>query len=77
MGDRFGGQNVVDPIRRVLVKRPDDAFAVTDPDRWHYTSSPHLPTAQQEHDSLVEVLRRTGAEILYHDEPQPATRIRF
>ena len=71
MGDRFGGQNVVDPIRRVLVRRPDDAFAVEDPDRWHYTSRPDLPTAQAEHDALVEVLRQTGAEILYHEGAQP------
>lgn len=70
MGDQFGGQNVVEPIRRVLVKRPDDAFAVTDPDRWHYTSKPDLPGAQEEHDALVEILRRSGAEILYHDELQ-------
>jgi len=71
MTTRFGGQNVVDPIRRVLVKRPDAGFAVQDPDRWHYTSRPHLATAQEEHDALVEVLRRAGAEILYHDEAQP------
>lgn len=68
---RFGGQNVVDPIRRVLVKRPDAAFAVDDPDRWHYTAKPDLPGAQSEHDGLVEVLRQAGAEILYHDTPQP------
>lgn len=71
MTTRFGGQNVVDPVRRVLVKRPDAAFAVEDPDRWHYTSRPDLAAAQVEHDALVEVLRRTGAEILYHEAPQP------
>ncbi len=71
MTTRFGGQNVVDPIRRVLVKRPDAAFAVQDPKRWHYTSRPDLAAAQEEHDALVEILRQAGAEILYHDEPQP------
>ena len=71
MTTRFGGQNVVDPIRRVLVKRPDTVFAVQDPDRWHYTSRPDLAAAQEEHDALVEVLRQAGAEILYHDEAQP------
>lgn len=71
MTTRFGGQNVVDPIRRVLVKRPDAAFAVQDPKRWHYTSRPDLAAAQEEHDALVEILRQAGAEILYHDEAQP------
>jgi N-dimethylarginine dimethylaminohydrolase len=59
------------PLRRVLVKRPDDAFAVRDPTRWHYTARPDLEIAQQEHDELVEILRRSGAEVIYHDEVQP------
>jgi len=71
MTTRFGGQNVVNPIQRVLVKRPDATFAVQDPDRWHYTSRPDLAAAQEEHDALVQILRRTGAEILYHEDPQP------
>lgn len=71
MTSRFGGQNLVDPIRRVLVRRPDEAFAVEDPDRWHYTSRPNLEAAQAEHDALTEVLRSVGAEVVYHDSPQP------
>ena len=71
MATRFGGQNIVNPIRRVLVKRPDPHFAVQDPDRWHYTASPDLPAAQIEHDALVQVLRDAGGEILYHEDPQP------
>jgi len=55
----------------VLVRRPDASFAVQDPDRWHYTAQPDLAAAQDEHDALVQVLRRAGAEILYHDDPQP------
>ena len=71
MTSRFGGQNVVAPVRRVLVKRPDAHFAVEDPNRWHYTSRPDLTGAQSEHDFLVDVLRQNGAEILYHDASQP------
>lgn len=71
MTTRFGGQNLVDPIRRVLVRRPDAAFGAADPDRWHYTSRPDLAAAQEEHDSLVQTLRQAGAEIIYHQDPQP------
>ena len=71
MTSRFGGQNMVDPVRRVLVRRPDETFAVDDPDRWHYTDRPDLEAAQREHDDLVEILVQVGAEVLYHDEPQP------
>jgi dimethylargininase len=67
MSGLYGGQNMVDPIRRVLVRRPDEAFAVEDPARWHYTSRPDLRSAQREHDDLVETLRQAGAEVVYHD----------
>jgi N-dimethylarginine dimethylaminohydrolase len=44
---------------------------VNDPGVWHYTGRPDLTLAQQEHDGLVALLRRGGAEVVYHDEPQP------
>jgi N-dimethylarginine dimethylaminohydrolase len=62
---------MIAPLRSVLVKRPDAAFAVADPAVWHYTGRPDLPEAQREHDALAELLRAAGAEVLYHDEPQP------
>ncbi len=71
MGVGHGSQSMVDPLRRVLVKRPDQAFAVDDPARWHYVARPDLEIAQQEHDALVGILRRAGAEVIYHDELQP------
>jgi len=67
----YGCQSMVEPLRRVLVKRPDQAFAVEDPVRWHYTARPDLEGAQQEHDALVALLRQAGAEVLFHGEPQP------
>ncbi|MEM7357408.1 MAG: arginine deiminase family protein [Acidobacteriota bacterium] len=67
----YGGHNMVDPLRRVLVRRPDEAFAVDDPERWHYTSSPDLDAARSEHDALVEILQDAGAEVIYHDVAQP------
>jgi dimethylargininase len=67
----YGSQSMVAPLRTVLVKRPDTAFAVDDPPAWHYTGRPDLALAQQEHDALVALLRQGGAEVLYHDEPQP------
>ena len=70
MNSAFGGQSMYQPLRRVLVKRPDDAFAVTDPDRWHYLARPNLAAARQEHDDMVETLRQSGAEVIYHDDLQ-------
>lgn len=58
-------------LKRVLVKRPDEAFAGADPERWHYTSRPDLDEARREHDALVEILKGAGAEVIDHPEPQP------
>jgi dimethylargininase len=67
----YGSQSMVAPLRTVLVKRPEQAFAVSDPVAWHYTGRPDVKIAQQEHDDLVVLLRQHGAEVVYHDEPQP------
>lgn len=67
----YGGQNMYAPLRRVLVRRPDSAFAVEDPDLWHYTSRPDLARAQAEHDALTATLRAAGAEVIEHAAPQP------
>jgi dimethylargininase len=67
----YGSQSMVAPLRTVLVRRPDESFAVNDPVAWHYTGRPDLTKAQQEHDGLVALLRQGGAEVVYHDEPQP------
>jgi dimethylargininase len=62
---------MIEPLRRVLVKRPDEAFAVEDPERWHYVSRPDLEAAKREHDTLVQILADAGAEVIDHPEPQP------
>ncbi len=67
----YGSQSMYAPLRRVLVKRPDEAFGKADPVAWHYTARPDLAAAQQEHDDLVALLRKGGAEVIYHEEAQP------
>ena len=67
----FGSQSMVDPLRRVLVRRPDEVFGNADPERWHYTARPDLAGARAEHDALVETLRSYGCEVLFHDTPLP------
>jgi dimethylargininase len=68
---RYGSQSMIAPLRTVLVKRPEEAFAVEDPAAWHYTARPDLALARQEHDALASMLRQAGAEVIYHDEAQP------
>jgi len=67
----FGAQSMVDPLRRVLVKRPEPSFAVADPAAWHYGGRPDLEAALREHDELTGILAAAGAEVVDHPEPQP------
>ena len=71
MSDPFGSQSMVAPLRRVLVRPPDEAFGNADPHRWHYSARPELAAAQEEHDALVSILEDCGAEVLYHRRPLP------
>jgi dimethylargininase len=68
---RYGSQSMIAPLKTVLVKRPEEAFAVDDPAAWHYSARPDLALARQEHDALASLLRQAGAEVIYHDEAQP------
>ena len=67
----YGSQSMVDPLKRVLVRRPDEAFGSADPERWHYVSQPDLDGAQAEHDAFVSSLCGAGCEVLYHETPLP------
>jgi N-dimethylarginine dimethylaminohydrolase len=62
---------MVDPLRIVMMKRPDMAFAVDDAEKWHYTGRPDLEIARREHDALADLLRRSGAEVVYHNQGLP------
>lgn len=67
----FGAQSMVEPLRRVLVRPPDEAFGAADPVRWHYSARPDLGRARAEHDALIDILRGEGCEVLIHDAPLP------
>jgi dimethylargininase len=68
---RFGCQTMHETLRTVLVRPPGAAFGNADPIRWHYTARPDLAAALDEHAALVEILRRSGAEVVVHDRPLP------
>lgn len=67
----YGSQSMVTKLRKVLVKRPDESFAVKDPALWNYNGRPDVAIAQQEHDAFVDILREGGVEVIYHEEAQP------
>jgi dimethylargininase len=66
---RYGCQTMHETLRTVLVRPPDIAFGNADPIRWHYTARPDLNAALDEHAAMVEILRRSGAQLVVHDRP--------
>lgn len=64
----FGGQSMVKPLKKVLVRRPNKDFGVADYKKWHYTSQINLEKAQEEHDAFVNILKSQGVEVVYHNE---------
>jgi len=71
MTREFGSQSMVAPLKRVMVKRPDEAFGGADPAEWNYSAPIDLERARAEHDALVATLRSQGVDVVYHDAVQP------
>jgi N-dimethylarginine dimethylaminohydrolase len=65
---QFGTQSMIDPLKVVLVRRPDTSFSVDDPEMWGYPARPDLSKAQMEHDEFVAILTAAGVKVVYHDE---------
>ncbi|HOT22934.1 MAG TPA: arginine deiminase family protein [Thermoleophilia bacterium] len=71
MARTYGAQGMVGRLRRVVVRRPDEAMAAADPARWHYTAPIDLEAARAAHDQFVAALRAWDVEVIFHDEPLP------
>ncbi len=61
---------MVAPLRRVIVKRPEDAFRSSEQihREWNsldYVRPPDLARASRDHEYFVALLKETGAEVLY------------
>ena len=60
----FGGQTLVAPLRRVLVRAPDPPALVG----WRefgWLAEPDPAIATEQHEALCELLRGAGAEVMY------------
>jgi N-dimethylarginine dimethylaminohydrolase len=65
----FGSQSMIAPLRRVVVKRPKEAFRSREEIErdWKalgYTRAPSLDRAGEEHQRLIRMLEGAGVEVL-------------
>jgi N-dimethylarginine dimethylaminohydrolase len=68
----FGCQNMIAPLRRVILKSPDVAFRNQSfiDSQWkqlNYVDRPDYEKAIKEHEAFAEILRSSGAEVLFLD----------
>src|SRR3954464_7074602 len=66
----FGGHSMVAPLRRVIVKRPAEAFRTADSiaSQWRglqYTRPPDLALASRDHERFIALMGAAGVEVLY------------
>ncbi len=61
---QWGAQNMVAPLRRVMLSRPGRAMAAADPAVWHYTGALDGEKLEANHAALRAVIEASGAEIL-------------
>ena len=71
MTEGYGAQGMVGRLRRVLMRRPGEAMAASDPAAWHYTGAIDLEEARRAHDTFADALRAWDVEVIYHEEPLP------
>jgi len=60
---------MVAPLKRVLMRMPDQSFGIADPQKWHYTAKPDLENARKEHRDFAQILINLGVDVSYHDKP--------
>lgn len=86
-GQRWGCNNDVGQIRKVLMHRPGPELNIVDPSKrlndigaygdpekgwyWRGDSIPDLEAQQAQHDGFVAALREEGAEVVFVDECAP------
>lgn len=86
-GQRWGCNNDVGQLRKVLMHRPGDELNVVDRNRrlpdinafgdpeqgWYWRGDviPDFDEMRAQHDAYAQVLREEGAEVVYVDQPAP------
>jgi N-dimethylarginine dimethylaminohydrolase len=61
----FGAQDMVGPLRRVLLRRPGAAMAQADPTQWHYAGKLDAAKLDAQHDAFCALLGDAGAELAW------------
>lgn len=65
----IGAQDMTSPLRRVILRRPNEVTAQADPAEWHYQSAVDVKRAGEQHDALAKIIQHFGAEAIALEAP--------
>ena len=64
----FGSQSMVQPIQRVLMRRPGQSLLAADPQKWHYGTMFDAKKAIEQYDAFAGLVEASGAEIEWWED---------
>ncbi|MCP4327522.1 MAG: amidinotransferase [Alphaproteobacteria bacterium] len=64
----YGAQDMVAPLRRVIMHRPNSAMTGADPAIWHYAAALDGAALAAQYEAFAALVAATGAEILWTDD---------
>ncbi len=59
----YGAQDMISPLKRVLMHQPGEAMANADPELWHYRSALDGELLASQHRAFSRIVERVGARI--------------
>ena len=64
----FGVSSMIAPLKKVAVMKPGEALLKANPSKWHYGSLFDPSQIEKNHSNFVQILKDSGAEILWIPE---------
>ena len=61
---KFGAQNMVSQLKKVLMKRPQNFMSKVDLQKWNYTSPLNQEILNQNYNEFYRIIKNSGAEIV-------------
>ena len=62
--NKFGAQNMVSPLKKVLMKRPQNFMSKVDIKKWNYTSQLDQEILNENYNEFYKIIKNSGAEIV-------------
>ena len=62
--NKFGAQNMVATLKRVLIKKPQPFMSKVDPQKWNYIAPLNQRLINENYNEFYQIIKNSGAEII-------------